>query len=39
MVGRPAAGIFFEQSGHMTFVEQPEEYVAVVRAFLNRVTL
>ncbi len=29
----------FEQSGHMTFVEQPEEYVAVVRAFLNRVTL
>ena len=25
----------FERSGHMTFVEQPEEYVAVVRAFLD----
>jgi pimeloyl-ACP methyl ester carboxylesterase len=28
----------FESSGHMTFVEQPEEYVAVVRAFLDRAT-
>ncbi len=28
----------FEASGHMTFVEQNEEYVAVVRAFLDRVT-
>ena len=26
----------FEQSGHMTFVEQPQEYVFVVRAFLAR---
>jgi pimeloyl-ACP methyl ester carboxylesterase len=28
----------FEQSGHMTFVEQPEEYVAVVGSFLDRAT-
>jgi proline iminopeptidase len=28
----------FESSGHMTFVEQPEEYVAVVRAFLDGAT-
>jgi len=28
----------FERSGHMTFVEQPEEYVAVVRAFLDAAT-
>jgi proline iminopeptidase len=26
----------FEQSGHMTFVEEPELYVAVVRSFLTR---
>ncbi len=28
----------FEQAGHMTYAEQPEEYVRVVRAFLDRVT-
>jgi proline iminopeptidase len=28
----------FERSGHMTFAEQPTEYVAVVRAFLDRAT-
>ena len=28
----------FEESGHMTYVEQEQEYVAVVRAFLDRVT-
>ena len=28
----------FEKSGHMTFAEQPEEYVSVVRTFLNSVT-
>lgn len=28
----------FEHSGHMTFAEQPEEYVSVVRAFLDSVT-
>jgi proline iminopeptidase len=28
----------FEQSGHMTYVEQPEEYVSVLREFLDRVT-
>ena len=27
----------FEQSGHMTFAEQPEEFVSVVREFLDRV--
>jgi proline-specific peptidase len=27
----------FEQSGHMTYVEQNEEYLQVVRAFLDRV--
>ena len=26
----------FEQSGHMTFVEEPELYVAIVRSFLER---
>lgn len=26
----------FESAGHMTFVEQPEDYVAVVREFLDR---
>ena len=26
----------FEQSGHMTFVEEPELYVAIVRSFLTR---
>jgi proline iminopeptidase len=26
----------FEESGHMTFVEEPERYVAVVRSFLTR---
>lgn len=28
----------FAHAGHMTYVEQPEEYIAVVRAFLDRVT-
>jgi len=28
----------FEDSGHMTFLEQPQEYVAVVRRFLDGVT-
>jgi len=28
----------FEHSGHLTYIEQPQEYVAVVRAFLDRVT-
>lgn len=28
----------FEESGHMTFVEQTEDYLSVVRAFLNRAT-
>ena len=28
----------FEQSGHMTFVEEPEEYLSVVRAFLDQVS-
>jgi proline iminopeptidase len=28
----------FERAGHMTFVEMPEEYVAVVRDFLDRAT-
>lgn len=28
----------FEESGHMTFVEQPREYVEVVRGFLDDVT-
>jgi proline iminopeptidase len=28
----------FEHSGHMTFAEQPEEYLGVVRAFLDRVS-
>lgn len=28
----------FEESGHMAYVEQTEEYVAVVRQFLDRVT-
>jgi proline iminopeptidase len=27
-----------ENSGHLTFAEQPEEYVDVVRAFLDQVT-
>lgn len=27
----------FEQSGHMTFVEEPEEYLRVVRAFLDEI--
>ena len=37
-----AAGIsnaelrIFERSGHMTFVEEPELYVAIVRSFLER---
>ncbi len=37
-----AAGIsnaelrIFERSGHMTFVEEPERYLAVVRSFLQR---
>ena len=26
----------FEQSGHMTFVEEPELYIATVRSFLAR---
>jgi proline-specific peptidase len=26
----------FEQSGHMTFVEEPELYVAIIRSFLTR---
>ncbi len=26
----------FEQSGHMTFVEEPELYIAIVRSFLTR---
>jgi proline iminopeptidase len=39
-----AAGIanaelrIFEQSGHMTFVEEPDLYVAIVRSFLERTT-
>jgi len=28
--------VIFEQSGHMTFVEEPERYNAVVRSFLTR---
>jgi len=28
--------VVFERSGHMTFVEEPERYVAVVRSFLQR---
>ncbi len=28
--------VVFEQSGHMTFVEEPERYLAVLRAFLDR---
>lgn len=28
----------FENSGHFAYAEEPEEYVAVVRAFLDRVT-
>jgi proline iminopeptidase len=28
--------VIFEQSGHMTFVEEPELYNAVVRSFLTR---
>jgi proline-specific peptidase len=28
----------FESSGHMTFAEEPEEYVDVVRAFLDRLS-
>ena len=28
--------VVFEHSGHMTFVEEPERYVAVVREFLER---
>ena len=28
----------FEQSGHMTFVEQTEDYLAVVRHFLDQVS-
>jgi pimeloyl-ACP methyl ester carboxylesterase len=28
----------FEQSGHMSFIEEPADYVATVRAFLDRVT-
>jgi proline iminopeptidase len=28
--------IVFERSGHMTFVEEPDLYVAVVRSFLQR---
>jgi proline iminopeptidase len=35
--GLPNAELrIFEQSGHMTFVEEPELYVAVVRSFLTR---
>jgi pimeloyl-ACP methyl ester carboxylesterase len=39
-----AAGIsnaelrIFERSGHMTFVEEPDLYVAIVRSFLERTT-
>jgi pimeloyl-ACP methyl ester carboxylesterase len=39
-----AAGIsnaelrILEQSGHMTFVEEPELYIALVRSFLERTT-
>jgi len=29
--------VVFEQSGHMPFVEEPEAYLAAVRAFLDRV--
>jgi proline iminopeptidase len=28
--------VVFERSGHMTFVEEPERYVAAVRSFLQR---
>jgi len=28
--------VIFEKSGHMTFVEEPELYLKVVRDFLNR---
>ncbi|MGB8649855.1 MAG: alpha/beta fold hydrolase [Mycobacteriales bacterium] len=28
----------FERSGHLAFIEEPEAYVATVRAFLDRVT-
>ena len=29
----------FEQSGHMSFIEEPEAYVATVRAFLDQLNL
>jgi proline iminopeptidase len=28
--------VIFEHSGHMTFVEENEKYLKVVREFLNR---
>ena len=35
--GAPAAElVFFEHSGHMTFVEEPDEYLAAVEDFLRR---
>ena len=35
--GAPTAElVIFERSGHMTFVEEPEEYLAVVEDFLRR---
>jgi pimeloyl-ACP methyl ester carboxylesterase len=30
--------VVFEQSAHMTFVEEPERYLAAVRSFLDRHT-
>lgn len=37
--GIPLAELrIFEHSGHMTFVEEPEAYLATVRDFLNRTT-
>ena len=31
--------VIFEHSGHMTYVEQPEDYCAAVRDFFRRNTL